>query len=69
MEELLRRFTGKKIDVSFGSTAVFRGQVRDVGQGILSLVDDDDREVFIAVERIASVTECQDHSGRPGFVG
>ena len=69
MEELLRRFIGKKIDVSFGSAAVFRGEVKNVGQGILSLLDDEDREVFIAMERIASVTECQDHSARPGFVG
>ena len=69
MEELLKRFIGKKIDVSFGSTAVFRGHVKDVSHGILSLVDDDDRDVFIAVERIASVCECHDNAGRPGFVG
>jgi hypothetical protein len=69
MEELLKSFKGKKIDVSIGATAVFRGQVKDVNQGILSMVDDDDREIFIAVEKIASVCECRDHAGRPGFRG
>lgn len=69
MEELLKQFIGKKIDVSCGGAAVFRGGVKDVGKGILSLVDEDDREVFIAVEKIASFCECKDNSGRPGFVG
>ena len=69
MEELLKRFVEKKIDVSCGGAAVFRGRVRDVQNGILSLLDDDDREIFIAIEKIASVCECRDSSGRPGFLG
>ena len=60
---------GKKIDVSLGATAVFRGSVKHVNEGILSLVDEDDRDIFIAVEKIASVCECKDNAGRPGFVG
>ena len=69
MEELLKQFSGKRIDVSCGSAAVFRGRVKDVGNGILSLVDDEDRDVFIATEKIASVCECKDNVGRPGFMG
>ena len=69
MEELLKQFIGKKIDVSCGAASVFRGNVRGVTEGILSLIDENDREVFIAVEKIASLYECKDNSGRPGFVG
>lgn len=69
MEELLKQFVGKKIDVSCGATAVFRGLVKDVKGGVLFLVDEDDRAVFLAVEKIASVWECKDNSGRPGFIG
>ena len=69
MEELLKQFVGKRIDVSCGSTAVFRGLVKDVRDGILSLVNEDERDVFIAVDKIASVCECKDNSVRPGFVG
>lgn len=69
MEELLKQFVGKRIDVSCGTTAVFRGLVRNMSDGILSLVDDDERELFIAVDKIASICECKDNSGRPGFLG
>ena len=68
MEELLKNLVGKRVDVSTGSTAVFRGEVKNVGQGMLSLVDEDEREIFIALEKIAAVCECRDHAGRPGFV-
>ena len=69
MEELLKQFVGKKIDVSCGGAAVFRGSVKGARDGILSLVDEDERDIFIAAEKIASVCECKDNSGRPGFVG
>lgn len=69
MEELLRQFVGKKIDVSCGSSAIFRGRVQDVKAGVLSLVDEDARTVFVAIEKIASVCECSDTTGRPGFIG
>lgn len=69
MEELLKQFVGKKIDVSCGAAAVFRGRVDAVKDGVVYLVDDDDRNVFLAVEKIASVCECKDNSGKPGFIG
>lgn len=69
MEELLRKFVGKKIDVSCGSSAVFRGSVEEVNAGVLYLLDEDDRKVFLAVDKIASVCECSDSGGRPGFIG
>ena len=69
MEELLRQFVGKKIDVSIGTTAVFRGRVQDASGGVVALVDDDERTIFLAIEKIASVCECKDNAGRPGFIG
>lgn len=69
MEELLKQFVGKKIDVSCGATAIFRGTVQKVQDGVLFLVDEEAGGVFLTIDKIASVCECKDNSGRPGFVG
>ncbi len=69
MEELLKKLVGKRIDISCGSTAIFRGRVEKVNDGVLFLVDEDANTVFLAIEKIASVSECKDNSGRPGFIG
>jgi hypothetical protein len=68
MEELLQSFEGKKIDVTCGSSAVFRGEVVEVGEGVLKLRDEDGKLLYIAIPRIASVYECSDQAGRPGFI-
>jgi hypothetical protein len=68
MEELLNKYIGKKIDVSVGTTAVFRGEVIDVRNGILYLRDDDHKVAHIAVSKIAVVYECGDSSAKPGFI-
>jgi hypothetical protein len=69
MEELLKQFVGKKIDVSCGGSAVYRGRVQDVRDGVLFLVDEDERAIYLSIGKIASVCECKDNAGRPGFVG
>lgn len=69
MEELLKQLVGKKIDVSCGATAIFRGKVDKVNDGVLCLVDEDLNTVFLAIEKIASVSECKENAGRPGFIG
>ncbi|HKP71080.1 MAG TPA: MM0924 family protein [Pyrinomonadaceae bacterium] len=69
MEELLRQFTGKKIDISCGAGVALRGEVRDVGNGVLHLRDEDGKSAYISIDKIAAVYECSDASSRPGFIG
>ena len=69
MEELIKRLTGKKIDVSCGSGAILRGEVVQVEGGVLYLRDEDDRSAYVAIDKIATVYECNDSVSRPGFIG
>jgi hypothetical protein len=69
MENFLRQLMGKKIDVSCGANATVRGDVVEIKDGILYLRDEDERLVYVAVEKIAIVWECKDTVIRPGFVG
>ena len=69
MEELLRQLRGKRIDVTCGTNAAFRGDVVDVKDGVLYLRDEDERVAYMAVDKIAVVYECKDPVIRPGFVG
>jgi hypothetical protein len=69
MEEVIRKLIGKKIDVSFGATAVIRGEVINVQDGVVYLHDEDKTPVYIAVDKIGSIYECSEHASRPGFVG
>jgi hypothetical protein len=68
MEELLNQYMGKKIDVSVGTSAVYRGVVTDVKNRILYLRDDDHKVAHIAVDKIGVVYECSDSGSRPGFI-
>jgi hypothetical protein len=68
MEELLKQLRGKKVDVSCGTNAAFRGDVIDVKGGVLFLRDEDDKVAYVTIAKIAVIYECNEHSGRPGFV-
>lgn len=68
MEELLRQLLGKKIDVTCGTNAAFRGDVIDVKSGVLYLRDEDDKVAYVAIDKIAVVYECTDQHSRPGFI-
>jgi hypothetical protein len=68
MEELLTQLRGKKIDVTCGTNAAFRGDVVDVKSGVLYLRDEEGRVAYMAVNKIAVVYECKDPHTRPGFV-
>lgn len=59
---------GKRIDVSCGSGAAFRGDVVDVKRGVLFLRDDDERVAYVVIDKIAMITEAKENSSRPGFV-
>jgi hypothetical protein len=69
MEEKLRSYKGKKLDVNCGTSAIFRGTVEDVEGGIVRIKDELDVISDIAIERIIAVTEVSESSTRPGFVG
>jgi hypothetical protein len=68
MEELIKSLVGKKVDISFGFGAIFRGSVSEVKDGVVYLKDEDDQLLYISVEKIASVYECSDSASRPGFI-
>ena len=68
MEELLKQLLGKKIDVTCGTNAAFRGDVIDVKTGVLYLRDEDEKVAYVAVDKIAVVYECTDQHSRPGFI-
>lgn len=69
MEEFLKNFVDKKIDIAFGSSATVRGEVKKVEAGILRLQDDEKRIAYVAIDKIAVVWEADDTHSRPGFVG
>jgi hypothetical protein len=69
MEELLKNLMGKKVDVSCGGSANFRGDLVDVKNGILYLRDESDRVAYVAVDKVAMISECKDAQSRPGFLG
>lgn len=68
MEELLNQLLGKKIDVTCGTNAAFRGDVVDVKAGVLYLRDEDDRVAYVSIDKIAVIYECKENHSRPGFV-
>ena len=68
MEELLKKFIGKEIDVAFGPNYVVRGEISDVRDGIAYLTDEDKRSVYIAVDKVSVVWEVKSVHSRPGFV-
>lgn len=68
MEELLKQLMGKKIDVTCGINATFRGDVMDVKSGVLYLRDEAGEVAYVAVDKIAVLYECKDQHTRPGFV-
>lgn len=68
MEELLKQLLGKKIDVTCGTNASFRGDVVDVKTGVLYLRDEEDRVAYVAIDKIAVIYECKEPHLRPGFV-
>ena len=69
MEELLNQLMGKKVDITCGTNATFRGDVIDVKAGVLYLRDEEEKVAYVAIDKIAVVYECKDHPAKPGFIG
>lgn len=68
MEEFLTQLMGKKVDISCGMSAVVRGDIVAVKEGILYLRDEEERVAYVSIEKIAIVWEVKDHDNRPGFI-
>lgn len=68
MEELLKQLMGKKIDVTCGTNATFRGDVVDVKTDVLYLRDEEGEVAYVSIGKIAVVYECKDDHVRPGFI-
>jgi hypothetical protein len=68
MEDFLMQLMGKKVEVSCGRTAVVRGEIVDVKEGILYLRDEEERVCYVAADKIAVVWEKKEHENRAGFV-
>ncbi len=68
MEELLKQLMGKKIDITCGTNATFRGDVIDVKSGVLYLRDEDDKVAYVAIDKVAVVYEVKELQSRPGFI-
>ena len=69
MEKLLAGLIGKNVDIGCGSTAVFRGEVVEVNDGVVQIKDEESKVTYISVEKISSVCERSDSHSRPGFIG
>jgi hypothetical protein len=68
MREFLARLVGKKVEVFCGGTSNLSGKVVKVDESVLQLVDDDDRVFYIAINRIAVVSESKEREKNAGFV-
>ncbi|GIU82655.1 MAG: hypothetical protein D6687_05970 [Acidobacteria bacterium] len=69
MENFLVQLQGKKVDVACGESAVIRGEIVKAQDGILYLRDEDERQIYVAIDKIAAVWEVKENHHRPGLVG
>lgn len=68
MEEFLKQLMGKQIDVSSGTSAVVRGDVVDVKDGILYMRDENERVAYVVVDKIVFIWEVKNEESKAGFV-
>lgn len=69
MEELLRELVGRKIDVRCGGTESFTGEVSEIKKGVVYLRDEDEKIIYLAIEKISAINESTESPLRPGFIG
>lgn len=68
MEDFLSKHIGKKLDVYCGGSSSLRGTVIKAAGGVLQLRDDEDKNCYIAIDKIVVVWEARDDDHRAGFV-
>jgi hypothetical protein len=68
MEEKLKEFTNKQVDINCGAGAIFRGTIEEVSDDLVIIKDEHDRRISLAIKKIIAVTEYADPINRPGFI-
>jgi hypothetical protein len=68
MEEFLRSFEGKKVDIYCGAGSFFSGRLEDTAGAVICLTDSDDRKIHIAADKVIAVRESFEAQSRPGFI-
>jgi hypothetical protein len=68
MEQYLTSLNGKQVDISFGGSSVVRGRITGLKEGILFLEDEEERTLYVVIDKITVVREVKEHLSRPGFV-
>ena len=68
MEDFLSKHIGKKLDVYCGGSSSLRGTAIRVEGGVLHLRDDEDKNCYVAIDKIVVVWEARDDDHRAGFV-
>ena len=69
MDELLRSFKGRKVELFCGMNSLFSGVLESVSDAYLTIKDSDDRMVHILKDKVVAVRESFEHQSRPGFIG
>ena len=68
MREFLTKMVGKKLDIYCGGTSSLSGKVVKVEEGVVHMVDEDDRVFYVAIDRITVVSEALEREKNAGFV-
>jgi len=68
VEKFLKQLMGKRVDISCGNDSIVRGDVVSVTDELLHLRDENERVIYVAINKIAIIWEVKEQSQRPGFV-
>ncbi len=68
MQEILSKLIGSKVDLNCGNGAIYRGEITELKDGVAVICDEEGRVSYLAVDKIAAVTEISDAASRPGFI-
>lgn len=68
MKDFLVQMMGKKLDIACSGTAIVRGEVVDVKDGILYLRDENEKVAYVSIDKVAVVWEVIESENRAGFV-
>ncbi len=68
MEEILQSLKSKEVDVTCSNSVTFRGTIESLDSGVVRIRGEEDRLIYLDIGSVVSVTECDNHHSRPGFV-
>lgn len=68
MQDFLSGMTGKKLDLYCGGASSVRGEVVKAEGGVLFLKDTEQRQFYVAIDKVVVVWEARDDDHRAGFV-